>query len=364
MVVLQLGPYPPPHGGVQTNLVAIREHLRRTGIRAPVINLTRHRRPEADEIYYPNTALQVLRLVLTIPADVIHLHVGGRLTARLLALCLFCSLIRGRRTVLTLHSGGYPGSQRRDPGALSLRGFIFRRLDAIIAVNAEIATLFQCFGVPSSRIHVICPFAPVTVRDDAPLPDAVEHFRQTHSPLLTTIGLLEPEYDVALQVRSLGTVRQIFPDAGLVVIGGGGSLEAELRALLAADPTGEHVLLCGDVPHADTLRILAASDAFLRTTLYDGDSVSVREALQLGVPVIASDNGMRPAGVHLIPRSDSSALIQAIQAVLSGRNRHTPPVPAADGALHEVLDLYRRLTSADIRITSTRVTNVIGSKIS
>ena len=30
MTVLQLGPVPPPHGGVQTNLIAIREHLRRT----------------------------------------------------------------------------------------------------------------------------------------------------------------------------------------------------------------------------------------------------------------------------------------------------------------------------------------------
>ena len=159
-------------------------------------------------------------------------------------------------------------------------------------------------------------------------------------------------------------MRRIFPDAGLVVIGGGGSLEGDLRALLAADPAGEHVLMCGDVPHADTLRILAASDACLRTTLYDGDSVSVREALQLGVPVIASDNGMRPAGVHLIPRSDSSALIQAIEAVLSGRNRHTPPVLAAEGALDEVLNLYGRLTGADIPVRSTRVRNVIGSGIS
>jgi glycogen synthase len=364
MVVLQLGPYPPPHGGVQTNLVAIREHLRRSGIGAPVINLTRHRRPEADDIYYPKTALQVLRLVLTIPADIIHLHFGGRLTARLLALCLFCSLIPRRRTVLTLHSGGYPGSQRRDPRALSVRGFIFRRVDAIIAVNEEIATLFERFGVPSSRIHVICPFAPVAVRDDAPLPEAAERFRQTHSPLLTTIGLLEPEYDVALQVRSLAAVRRIFPDAGLVVIGGGGSLEGELRALLRADPAGEHVLLCGDVPHADTLRILAASDAFLRTTLYDGDSVSVREALQLGVPVIASENGMRPPGVNLIPRSDSGALVQAIEAVVSGRHAPTAAVPAVDGALEEVLDLYRRLTGADTPVRSSRVRNVIDSGIS
>ena len=27
MIILQMGPYPPPHGGVQTNLVAIRRYL-------------------------------------------------------------------------------------------------------------------------------------------------------------------------------------------------------------------------------------------------------------------------------------------------------------------------------------------------
>ena len=49
MVVLQLGPFPPPHGGVQTNLVAIRDYLRARGMAAPVINLTRHRRRDGDE---------------------------------------------------------------------------------------------------------------------------------------------------------------------------------------------------------------------------------------------------------------------------------------------------------------------------
>ena len=363
MVVLQLGPFPPPHGGVQTNLVAIRDHLRSHGMRAPVINLTRHRRPDGDDVFYPKTGMQVLRLLLTVPADVIHLHFGGRLTPRLLALCLLASLIPGRRTVLTFHSGGYPGSDGQDPRPFSFRGFVFRRLDAIIAVNAEIAGLFRRFGVPASRIHLICPYAPVVMREGAPLPEAIERFRQTHTPLLTTVGLLEPEYDLGLQIRALGTLRRAFPNAGLVVIGSG-SLQSELRALLATEPAGEHVLMCGDVAHADTVRVMAGSDAFLRTTLYDGDSVSVREALQLGVPVIASDNGMRPAGVNLIPRSDSAALVQAIEAVLTGQNRHSPSAPAAEGALDEVLDLYRRLTGSELPARPTRVSNVIGSGIS
>ena len=188
-------------------------------------------------------------------------------------------------------------------------------------------------------------------------------FRSTHSPLLTTVGLLEPEYDLGLQIRSLATLRRAFPDAGLIIIGSG-SLQPELRALLATEPAGEHVLMCGDVEHADTVRVIAGSDAFLRTTLYDGDSVSVREALQLGVPVIASDNGMRPAGVTLIPRSDRAALIQAVEVVLAGRNRHRPSAPAPSGALDEVADLYRRLTGSELPARPPRVSNVIGSGIS
>ena len=67
MRVLQLGPFPPPHGGIQTNLVAIRECLRSRGIPCGAINLTRHRKANSDEVYYPAGALQLIRLLLTVP---------------------------------------------------------------------------------------------------------------------------------------------------------------------------------------------------------------------------------------------------------------------------------------------------------
>jgi glycogen(starch) synthase len=282
--------------------------------------------------------------LFTIPADIIHLHIGGRLTARLLALCLICSLFPRRRVVLTFHSGGYPSWQDgQNAHPRSLRGFVLRRFDAIIAVNAEIAALFQRLGVAACRVRIICPYAPVSVHDDVAVPDEIRRFSDAHSPLLTTVGLLEPEYDLPLQIRTLAMLRQIFPEAGLMILGSG-SLEAELRALIAREPVGPHVLLCGDVPHAATVRVISESDAFLRTTLYDGDSVSVREALQLGVPVVATDNGMRPPRVHLVPRSDAVALCRAIEGVLREPARHMPVgTPANDDHVEKVLELYSGL---------------------
>ena len=343
MVVLQLGPYPPPHGGVQTNLVAIRDYLRSRGMAAPVINLTRHRRRDSDEVYYPQNGRQVLTLLRQIPADIIHIHIGGLLSGRLLALCALCAMLPRRRVLLTFHSGGYPSKVAGDRiRAWSLRGIVFRRLDAVIAVNAEISALFARLGVSSSRIHEICPYSPVSVREDAILTEPLRTFCETHSPLLTTVGLLEPEYDLPRQIRALEVLRQQLPAAGLLIVGSG-SLQSDLLHQIRSSPAGDHVLLCGDVPHALTVRLIAASDVFLRTTLYDGDSISVREALQLGVPVVATDNGMRPAGVHLIPRSDPQALPQVIRAACCERSARVSPPPPADDSVERVFELYAAL---------------------
>lgn len=343
MKVLQLGPYPPPQGGVQTNLVAIRNYLLHRNIPCAVMNLTRFRRPDTDEVYYPKSALEVLKLLWRLPYDIAHLHIGGNLNPHVLGLALCCSLMPGRKSVLTFHSGGYPSSpEGKSARYWTLRGFVFRRFDRIIAVNAEILELFKRFGVPAHRLRLIFPHALPACEPVVRLPEKLQAFFDAHRPVLLTVGLLEPEYDLPLQIDVLGLVREQFPDAGLAIIGSG-SLETDLHGRIQSKAYAEHVLLAGDVPHGETLRAIADCDLFLRTTLYDGDAVSVREALHLGSPVIASDNGMRPAGVHLIPKADLDALRRAIEQHLS-----SPAPRIARGELNQenlqaVLDLYNEL---------------------
>jgi len=102
-------------------------------------------------------------------------------------------------------------------------------------------------------------------------------------------------------------------------------------------------LLCGDVPHPVTLRAIAESDVLLRTTWYDGDSISVREALHLGTPVIATDNGKRPEGVDLIPRADLAALRLAIDRRLTAPVALVAKSGGDEGSLQATLSLYREL---------------------
>jgi glycogen synthase len=349
MRVLLLGPYPPPHGGVQTNLVAIRSWLRQHGVPCAVINITRHRKPEAEEVYYPKGAVELLQLLARLRYNLIHLHLGGMLTTRVLALGLVCSLRPGAKSVLTFHSGGFPSSPRAQSlGPASFPAFVLRRFDGLIAVNEEIMVFFRKMGVSSRKLRLISPYA--FLPDDqssASLPEPLAAFLAAHHPVLISVGLLEPEYDLPLQIEALPQLRQKFPDTGLLLIGSG-SQEGNLRATIQQNPCREHILLAGDVPHAATLEAVSRCRVMLRTTLYDGDAVSVREALHLGTPVIATDNGMRPAGVTLIPKSDLPALLTAIEKQLA-QPAPQERSPSDTSNLQAVFDFYQELIDGRVR---------------
>jgi glycosyltransferase involved in cell wall biosynthesis len=63
---------------------------------------------------------------------------------------------------------------------------------------------------------------------------------------------------------------------------------------------------------------MCRSHVFVRGTLEDGDSMSVREALALGIPVVASRVGSRPAGAILFPSGDVDEMVSKIDLAWAG----------------------------------------------
>jgi glycogen synthase len=345
MKVLLLGSYPPPYGGVEMHIVALQEMLQHSHVDCAVMNLTRHRRVSNHQVLYPNHALEVLWLLLCRRDDILHFHIGGRFWPRQLGLGLICALLPRRRLVLTFHSGGFPSSEE---GQRAHRGtvlaFFLRRFDGLIAVNHEIAAFFERLGVCPHRIRIISPHA-IPLQDlesTESLPDSVSEFIARHRPLLLTVSGLEQEYDVPLQIRALRDILKSQPNAGLLIIGGG-SLQEQLRQQVETEPHRENILLCGDLPHAVTLKAIAQSDIMLRTTKYDGDAISVREGLHFGIPVVATDNGMRPQGVHLIPLGDAAALAEAVRETLAAPSRPCQAAVTEPSNLRSVLSLYKEI---------------------
>lgn len=341
MHVLQLGPYPPPEGGINRNLLAIRAELVKAGHRCSIMATSRSTRitPE-PHVYHPRSPLKVLKLLRDIKSDVLHLHLGGDIGKRILALTFIASVLGRGKKVLSVHSGGYPLSREGKAARRnSIRGFVFRRFDEVIAVNPLIADVFVRYGLEPDHLHVIYPFVHRVPDANVTIPDELAAFRARSSPMLLTVGLLEPEYDLSMQIDAMETLLREFPEAGLMIVGSG-SLESELRAAVNAKPFKDRILLAGDVEHKVTLHLLNDCDILLRTTLFDGDAISVREALFLNTPVIATDNGMRPDGVYLIPPHDPEALIDAIK--LLGRSQKSKETPSTDDMsnVQKVLEVY------------------------
>jgi glycosyltransferase involved in cell wall biosynthesis len=290
----------------------------------------------------------VLQALMKRRSDVVHIHIGGQPSARLLGLCLVASLIPWTRSVLTFHSGGFATSPSgRRARRFSAAGFVFRRFDRVIAVSEEIASVFERYGVSRSQLRVIAPhavdvseagepFSPLTAAD------SVLEFVDAHSPVLVTVGCLEPEYDLEFQIAAFAQIRNEHPSAGLVIVGGG-SLHDRLRSTIEGSPAPEHVLLCGDLRHADTLRLIRRADALLRTTRYDGDSISVREALALGTPVVATSVSARPSGVYLFTIGDESGFLRAVRRAIAGGR---VSAELADyGSVDPVIALYNEVLS-------------------
>ena len=152
-----------------------------------------------------------------------------------------------------------------------------------------------------------------------------------HRPLFSTVLFFRPEYGFDLLVAALARLRRLYPSLGCLVMGSGEQrAEAEKRVREAG--LEESMLLLGDVDHDACLALMSACDVFLRPTLEDGDSISVREALSLGVPVVASRVGARPAGAILFRPGDVEEMVARVELAMAAPEKRPTAGGGFDGS--------------------------------
>jgi len=346
MRVLQLGPYPPPEGGINRNMLAIRDELQKNGHQCSIIATAKSSKIITEpDVYHPRTKMQLMSLLAKLNYDVLHLHIGGEISKRVLSLIAACAFFGRGKSVLTMHSGGYATENAKTAKPFSSAGIIFRRFERIICVNPLMIEMFEKFGVKKNRLRLIYPFVLQSPDSLVNVPAPLTDFAEKHSPFLLTVCLLEDTYDLFMQIDAMETILRKFSDAGLMIVGSG-SLEEKLKNAIAAKSYSQNIFLTGDVEHKITLHLIKRADMLLRTTLFDGDAIAVREALNLNTPVIATDNRMRPEGVCLIPMHDSEALIRAIENTAYGEKRKTIEKPDDRSNIVEVLKIYDEIFAA------------------
>lgn len=344
MRIAQLGPMPPPHGGVSMNMLSIHDALLRRGHESILIDVTnRGRRDDRREALKPRSAVDLVRLLLTLNCQIVHYHVGGDFRTRLALLVLVCGVLPGKRSVVTFHSGGYAESVGDGARYLSLRGFAFRSLDRLVGVNPQMMKMFASFGVPEVRMRMIPPFELRRPDPEVELPENIIQFLSGAEPFLLSVGGLEKEYLNGFLIRAMPLLIGRFPNARLL-IAGVGTLEAELVSEISKLGLEGKIMLGGNIDHEVILHLIERADVMLRLTKFDGDSISVREAMFLGTPVIATDNGMRPKGIHLVTNPPGGTeLLAAVQTCVVNGKASTSGNEPAVSHVDKVIELYREM---------------------
>jgi len=325
--VLLVGDFPPPNGGVATHVEELRGLVRERGARCEVLDIGKGQLP-ADGVVPSGGPVRFFGLLAFYAARgfCIHVHTGGDSPRSwmLASLCAAAGQLSGRRAILTLHSGLLPLWLSGSPARRAVARIVGRRFGNVIAVSAALQSALEVSGV--TNLEVLPAFSGRFLQPGA-APPGLRELRESAQPLFCAMAVTSrPVYGLEVLLRAFAEVRSHLPGAALAMYGPG--TEA-LR-----DP-GVHGF--GELHRPQALALISASDVFLRPTLADGDSVSVREALGLGRPVIATTVARRPPGVRLVPPADAAALAQAMAEAKEARAR--PAEPPADG-LKRVLSLY------------------------
>jgi glycosyltransferase involved in cell wall biosynthesis len=348
-----VGPYPPPLGGVSTHIKRLSSVLRGVGLRVAVLNHFGHRNgTSVTAALHRNPFLYWLRLRGT-RASLVHYHHGGRLS--LLVAAALARRHPGSIYVITIH--GHDLTRYREiPGLSQLTRWALGRFDAVIAVSAEVA---QSIGARGRRAPIVLPaYLPSEEHQEASLPERAREFVDRTGWCLVVsayrVKMVDPRADVYgldLAIQAFLRLAPQYPDLRLAIFLANrvrrGRPRRYLDALMAQIQTA-------DMSDRVTLHVGSAlapafrpNVVYLRPSRTDGDAVSIRESLDAGTPVIASDVVSRPPGARVVLGHDVGSWCAAIERVLksvptqrSAANRLE--AVSADSHAAAMIDFYAR----------------------
>lgn len=326
-----VGAYPPPYGGMSNHVQRLAALMEARGIDYVVYNATSAAEAPRVRSVARHRGLWLLRFLLTAREPAVYL-LTARLSSWIVAALL--ARFRGKRVAIRLRNTLLLDLLERAP----LRGVVaaacLRSVDAVVCVNPRLADAVRRLGVPGERVRVFEGFLPPLTRPDdrAEVPQTLWDFARDRDPLISANGRVawhsgEDLYGLDLLVGLAARLAPEHPRLGIAVCFWDHAPQdetrlAELRRRATDLGVADKVLF--ETQRSLFLPVLAASRLFVRPTRTDGDANSIREALFLGIPVVASDAAPRPATIHLFRSGDLDDFEREVRRALA----QAPPAQA------------------------------------
>ncbi len=343
--ILLIGPYPPPKGGVSIHIERLAALLEEDGVDVCIIDES----PIFKQAIFNMRSLNVFRYVKSfIGADVIHIHssVDALRIANILT-----ALVLKKRVVVTLHSW-----RQKRTIVRRIHNFLFRWTNTILCVNSEISR-----SIHATNKIVRPAFIPPNMDLENELSREIQTWldeqKRRGRTLLASNAYQLNRYksediygaDICIEAaRNLIDVEKLNLSFVFAVASKGANNNAfEVYRNTIKDYGLEDRFLLVHKPDLSFVKLIERADIIIRATNTDGDALSVREALHLKRPVIASDVVERPGGVVLFKNRDVHDLTETIKKLINDQLTHcgyTPPCNNDDSA-----SFYKHIYGLDVQ---------------
>lgn len=355
-----VGPLPPLRGGMSLYMQRLADRLADRGARVVAMSTTdgTEADPRVQVVKVPPGRIRAAvcsQIAWNEGLDLLHVHSFGAFWKEMLPFAAV-QQATGLPVVVSQHSliQELHTFSARDQRMLALTcGALARVATSGPTVRDKLLQL----GVAPHKLTAVVPFLVPQTHDLSvqTWPADIDAVRKRSGPLVVAgTGRLVASggrdlYGLDQFVAAARKVLTHRPDAGFVYLIGADGAPDLLKASrqFVVDHQLQHAVCIhvGDLPGP---LMWQAGDVFVRPTIDDGDAVSVREAMLLGVPTVASDAVGRPPGCWTYRSGDTSDLARTLLSIFSdleGARRTTAANRPAEG-FDAVVEIYQEVLAA------------------
>lgn len=197
-------------------------------------------------------------------------------------------------------------------------------LDRVVTVSHAIRVAAESVGRPRRPVEVVPNGADTRVFHPRDRREARARLDlPADGPVVTYVGKLVPRKGVDTLIEAMGLLAARPRGAPLLVAAGIGEMREGLERRAAELGVADRVRFAGKAPHDEVAWYMAAGDVFVLPSHSEGLPTVACEALNCGLPVVATAVDGTPEIVRdgetglLVPPGDAGALAAALDRVLA-----------------------------------------------
>ena len=282
--------------------------------RMPSISLPNHPR---YPLAIPGSSFLLRDVITSRRPDIIHAQhpmVTGR-EARRWARRLGCPFVFTYHTLIReyAHYVPLPRPLVRAMAVRLSRNFS-NSADAVVVPTRATGEILRSYGV-RTRLEAIPTGVDLDLMRSTPRQPVRSRFTiPAGVPVIAFSGRIAREKSVDVLIQALRVVSERFPEARLLLVGGG-PWQQHCQRLAASLGVAERTVFTGYLPRTEVFDCLAEADVFAFPSLTDTQGVVVLEAMALGCPPVAARSG---AVEDVIEHEKSGLIVEPSPAGLAG----------------------------------------------